>query len=98
MFKMINTTLQAIVEITSEEIMIIVKQSGKIILSATNCFKMILSEEFQQFKDCYVKKLKITGINTLLIEIESPEEREATERMMNWEKEIEERRKQDGQS
>ena len=51
------------------------------VLDANNAFGLILNPEFQKYKDCYVKDIKAMHQRIVIITIETPEEREVTERI-----------------
>lgn len=82
--KMINTTLQAVIEISDQKNTILIRQGGKPVLSELNAFKVILNPEFEKYNKCYAKNIK-ASMTGLIIDIETPEEREETERIKNWE-------------
>lgn len=84
--EMINTTLQAVIEISDQKNTILVRQGGNPVLSELNSFKMILNPEFEKYNTCYVKNIR-ASMTGLIIDIETPEEREHTERIKNWENE-----------
>lgn len=84
--EMINTTLQAVIEISDQKNTILVSQGGKPVLSELNSFKVILNPEFEKYHNCYVKNIR-ASMTGLIIDIETPEEREETERIKNWENE-----------
>lgn len=84
--EMINTTLQAVIEISDQKNTILVSQGGKPVLSELNSFKVILNPNFEKYFNCYVKNIR-ASMTGLIIDIETPEEREETERLKNWENE-----------
>lgn len=84
--EMINTTLQAVIEISDQKNTILIKQGDKPVLSELNAFKVILNPEFEKYNKCYVKNIR-ASMTGLIIDIETPEEREATERIKKWENE-----------
>lgn len=88
--KIINTTLQAVIEISDQKNTILVRQGGKAVLSELNSFKALLNPEFEKYYNCYVKNIR-ASMTGLIIDIETPEERERTERIKNWENERNER-------
>lgn len=84
--KMINTTLQAVIEISDQKNTILVRSGGKPVLSELNSFKIILNPDFEKYNNCYVKNIR-ASMSGLIIDIETPEEREETERIKKWENE-----------
>lgn len=84
--EMINTTLQAVIEISDQKNTILIRQGGKPVLSELNAFKAILNPEFEKYFNCYVKNIR-ASMTGLIIDIETPEEREETERLKKWENE-----------
>lgn len=87
MLETYNTKLAAVVEVINEENAIIIKQGDKKVLDANNAYGLILNPEFPKYKDCYVKDIKAVHQMLVIITIETPEEREKTERMgEEWEK------------
>lgn len=81
MLETYNTKLAAVVEVLNEENAIIIKQGDEKVLDANNAFGLILNPEFQKYKDCYVKDIKAVHQRLVIITIETPEEREVTERI-----------------
>lgn len=88
--EMINTTLQAVIEISDQKNTILVRQGGNPVLSELNSFKAILNPEFEKYNTCYVKNIR-ASMTGLIIDIETPEEREETEQIKKWENEKNER-------
>lgn len=86
MLETYNTKLAAVVEVLNGENAIIIKQGDEKVLDANNAFGLILNPEFQKYKDCYVKDIKAVHQRLVIITIETPEEREDTERLEEWEK------------
>lgn len=86
MLETYNTELAAVVEVLNEENAIIIKQGDEKVLDANNAFGLIFNPEFQKYKDCYVKDIKAVHQRLVIITIETPEEREDTERLEEWEK------------
>lgn len=85
--KMINTTLAAVIEISDQKNTILVRQDGETIMSELNSFKMFFNPRYSEYKDCFVKNIR-ASLTGLIIDIETPEEREATIKLDEWENEI----------
>jgi hypothetical protein len=80
MFEIYDIQLKALIDVISERNYIIVKQGKEEVLQG-NCYHIALNYQFMKYKDCNVKNIISIANGTILIEIETEEERIETERI-----------------
>ena len=96
MFEIYDIQLKALIDVMSEKNLIFVKQGEEEVLRG-NCYNIALNHQFMKFKDCNVKNVYALSSETVVITIETDEEREETERVEKMRKKFVDLRKRSGQ-
>lgn len=96
MFEIYDIQLKALIDVMHEKNLIFVKQGKEEVLRG-NCYNIALTPQFMKFKDCNVKNVYAISAETIVITIETDEEREETERVEKMRKKFTDLRKRSGQ-
>lgn len=80
MFEIYDIQLKALIDVMNEKNYLIVKQGDEEVLQG-NCYHIVLHQRFMRYKECNVKNVLAVSPETVIIEIETDEERLETERI-----------------